>query len=224
MTQGRFCLSQPPPAGPTGRDGTGHCGAPTRPHVPCGGAPGRHCGCITFFLGGELPADLSRGGEAAASAPPGRGRGGWLALSPRAVPEKLALLFLPALRASRRPTPPHPRRECIALPAAALHSAFHVVLWLTLWPGTVRIKAKLPSTRASRVAATGRENHPELPFGHRRSSQEANGALRGQRHPGNPGVALTPSLNVRLDRSAWTRDVFAPSSCSVLGVAFSSCC
>lgn len=208
-------------AGPTGLDGTGQFGAPTWPHLPPrGGTPARCCGCIALF-----------GWRGAYGSLPGRRGSGFGTSRPRSW---RAVGFVTASRAGgtgsplpARPVsviPPHPRRGCIALPAAALRSCFPR-------PFAARPSARYrldKSKAAQRLSIPCgcylRGNRPELPFGHRRSSPEADRALPGERHPGNPGVALKPSLNVRLDRSAWTGKDFALSSCSVLGVAFSSSC
>jgi len=118
----------------------------------------------------------------------------------------------------RRPTSPHPRRGCIALPAAALLSA---PCRGAARPSTRSLLEKSKATRRPSIppGCCLRGSCPELPFGSRRSSRETNGDSAS---PESPGAALTPSLNVRLDGSAWTGEVCTLSSCSVLGVAFSS--
>jgi len=163
-----------------------------------------------------VPADLSRGGEAAAPAPPGRGRGGWVASSPRAVPEEPALLFLPALGASPHLTPPQTWMHRAAGSCPPLRS----VSWCGSPFGQVP-----PGEKQSHSAP----EHPawllpagKLPGAALRTSPQLAGDERGSASPESPRAALTPSLNVRLDGSAWTGEVCTLSSCSVLGVAFSS--
>lgn len=63
-------------------------------------------------------------------------------------------------------------------------------------------KSKATQRRSILCGCCLRGNRPELPFGHRRSAWEVVRALHGQRHLGNPGIALMLSLNVGLDRSA----------------------
>lgn len=122
MTRGCFCLSQPPPI-PWGGTELGAVGLQLG-RTSCAVMPLEGTVAISLFLGGEAPADLSWGGEAAVSAPPGQGRGGWLASSSRAVPEEPALLFLPALRASPHPTLDVDASRCQQLPSTLLSTSF----------------------------------------------------------------------------------------------------
>lgn len=181
-----------------------------------GGAPGRHCGYITPK---RVVRCLQISPGVAPHLPAEVVVGGWLR---HREPCRRNRLFSSCLPWERHLTPPQTWMHRSASSCPPLCSPCRFAAHPS---ARYRLDKSKAAQRPSVLCGCYLwENCPELPFGHCRSVWEVDGALHGQRHPGNPGVALMRSVTVRLDRSAWTGEAFAPSSCSVLGVAFSSSC
>lgn len=121
VTRGCFCLSQPLPVPPDGSESIGHCGAPT---LPCGGAPGRHCGYITlFWVVGRLQISPGAAKQRFRHLLAEVVAGGWLHHHELCRRNRLSSSCLPCER-HPHPTPDVEGLHCQQLPSTLLSTSF----------------------------------------------------------------------------------------------------